>query len=114
MAITLPMRTGQNQQRNRGKNLYFAKTHSVVSIFQIDLYPWTQEYVQRQKEDSDAWTESGTEQPTYLSSGCIAQYEGVDGTEMMAFGVGMDTDEDARVSLSISSLTHFRSRIYLP
>ena len=44
-------------------------------------------------------------QPTFLSSGCIAQYEGVNGTEMMAFGAGMDTEEDARVSLWVSSLT---------
>ena len=58
--------------------------------------------MQRQKEDADAWIESGSTQPTYLSSGCIAQYEGADGIEMMAFGVGMDTDEDARVSLRVS------------
>lgn len=68
--------------------------------------------MQRQKEDADAWIESGSTQPTYLSSGCIAQYEGANGTEMMAFGVGMNTDEDARVSLRVSFLTDFRSRIY--
>ena len=70
--------------------------------------------MQRQKEDADAWTESGSTQPTYLSSGCIAQYEGAEGTEMMAFGVGMDTDEDARVSLRVSSLTDPCFQIYIP
>ena len=65
--------------------------------FKIDLYPWTKEYVQRQKEN-EAWKESDETSPTHLSSGCIAQYEGENGPEMMAFGVGMDTDEDARVS----------------
>ena len=37
---------------------------------------------------------------TYLSSGCIAQHNG----KVMAFGVGMDTTEDAKVIFIFQTL----------
>ena len=53
------------------------------------------EYVKKQNEDNPFEKDEGNKKSTHLSSGCIAQYK----DKIKAFGVGMDTEEDARVSL---------------